>query len=292
MLVNNFVRILTGVLVVSIFVVLITCAHEKARDKKGFAMKNCQNIKVARALALTIVFSIIVAFCAVTFVFGGNGFTSYAEADAIIPTYTYNESEMTVTKIGDEELALNDDVTFEITSLKGDGLIMCAIYAEYTDSENEKVCLAYDDSTDRYILYGVQGDFILVGEWVAKTFEPTWTCDTSKGTITGTTPTVIQVGMGLPMEEMPSVDGVQGSSSMYYSDGWTVTGTLIGGSSYSLGYIPENAISATCTAKLTDGSTHVYYTTTDVDDGDRPTVVGEGTFNTDNNKSNGAPVGV
>ena len=247
---------------------------------------------MARALALTIVFSIIVAFCAVTFVFGGNGFTSYAEADAIIPTYTYNESEMMVTKIGDEELALNDDVTFEITSLKGDGLIMCAIYAEYTDSENEKVCLAYDDSTDRYILYGVQGDFILVGEWVAKTFEPTWTCDTSKGTITGTTPTVIQVGMGLPMEEMPSVDGVQGSSSMYYSDGWTVTGTLIGGSSYSLGYIPENAISATCTAKLTDGSTHVYYTTADVDDGDRPTVVGEGTFNTDNNKSNGAPVGV
>ena len=220
----------------------------------------------------------------------GNSPVAKAEGEVIAPTYTNADSTaLQVTEIGGG-ISRFGDATFEIESLKGDGETLIAVYAIYESEPNVKLTL--HNSGNKYTLFGVRENFTLVGEWVATWFEPTWVCNSSQGTITSATPTKIQVGIGLPLEEMPSVNGAEGSSSMYYSDGWSVSGTLKNGSSYSLGYIPKDAISATCTAKLTDGSTHVFYTTSDINDSARPNVVGEGIFNTDKNKSNGTPIGV
>ncbi len=259
-------------------------------------MRNSLSIS-KKALTLVLVLTALFLVLTVLLCVGTNGYNSvvaFAEEEATSFTYDYDESEFVVAHVSDEELTLWGDAEFEISSKRGAGETLIAVYATYTSGKlsGAKLTLDYNTATNTYILYGVCGDFTLSGEWVATWFEPVWTYNTSQCTVTSEMPTQIQVGIGLPLEEMPSVDGTQLSTTMYFSEGWSVTGTLKDGSSYSLGYIPADAISATCSAKLTDATTHVYYTTTDVNDSTRPSVVGEGVVNKDYNKSNGTPVGV
>ncbi|MBR2480887.1 MAG: hypothetical protein IKB56_06255, partial [Clostridia bacterium] len=259
-------------------------------------MRNSLSIS-KKALTLVLVLTALFLVLTVLLCVGTNGYNSvvaFAEEEATSFTYDYDESDFVVARVSDEELTLWGDAEFEISSKRGEGETLIAVYATYTSGKlnGAKLTLDYNTATNTYILYGVCGDFTISGEWVATWFEPVWTYNTSQCTVTSEMPTQIQVGIGLPLEEMPSVDGTQLSTTMYYSEGWSVTGTLKDGSSYSLGYIPADAISATCSAKLTDATTHVYYTTTDVNDSTRPSVVGEGVVNKDYNKSNGTPVGV
>ena len=256
------------------------------------------NSLTCKRVTLTLSFSIAVLLLVLAVVLGvgvknPTSLTALAEGEIVLAEGG-DFSYLNVAKVGTQEIIPWGDAEYTITSKKGDGETLIAVYATYTTGKlaGSKVMLYEDATTGNYILYGVSGNFYLTGEWVATWFEPVWTYNTSQCTVTGDMPTRVQVGIGLPLEEMPSVDGTQLSQNMYYSEGWKVTGTLKNGSSYSLGYIPADAVSANCSASLTDATTYVYYTTTDVNDSARPNVVGEGVFNKDYNKSNGTPVGV
>ena len=183
-------------------------------------------------------------------------------------------ADLNVTKVGGEELTLWGDAEYTITSKRGAGETLIAVYATYTTGRlsGSKVMLYEDAISGNYVLYGVSGNFILTGEWVASSFEPVWRITTDgSGNPVGTISNEIEkvhYGVGVPLADMPYATGnyqFNGNSSdvAYYLNYWTVTGQyVVNGKveNYNEKYIPATAISATCVATMTDmGAVGIYH---------------------------------
>ena len=99
-------------------------------------------------------------------------------------TFGVNEDyqdDMTAVLVEGDSIAPYTDAEFTVTSLRSAGEVLENVYALYTSGELNGQKIALDNvlngsnaKTNNWKLYGVCGDFTLIGEWTAAQIQVTW----------------------------------------------------------------------------------------------------------------------
>ena len=138
-----------------------------------------KSITFSKNFVYALIIVAMLILCVATFSFIGVNslnFEASAEETEIVTTVTSTVDDANLTVEGLGTHYFKDDAVFTITSnVNAGALELIGVNATYTTGDNAgtKVTLAKDGNV--YALYGVVGDFVLSGEWVAKSFTATWT---------------------------------------------------------------------------------------------------------------------
>ena len=193
-------------------------------------------------------------------------------------TFGVNEDyqdDMTAVLVEGDSIAPYTDAEFTVTSLRSAGEVLENVYALYTSGELNGQKIALDNvlngsnaKTNNWKLYGVCGDFTLIGEWTAAQIQVTWNIPHSTIYLNGESYSSgedfnarnpIYYGIGMPEIDMPNAraHGNPSDDEVYRTrDGWIVTYTTASGETDTAKYIPANAISATCTSDTQEISSY------------------------------------
>ena len=241
-------------------------------------MKNSLTMKKT---AFMLAFSVAILLLVLT-VFLGVGIknttnlTALAEGEIVLEEGG-DLADLNVTKVGGEELTLWGDAEYTITSKRGAGETLIAVYATYTTGRlsGSKVMLYEDATSGNYVLYGVSGNFILTGEWTTNQIQITWNIPYGTLYLNGTKYTSgddfnqknpTYYGVGIPEANMPNVrrSGEGSDANVFWTQGaWQVSGYRINQETMqeeafpkegesALKYIPWNATRVTCYSPYQD----------------------------------------